>query len=83
MENLKKMQAKTEEPSTKGLHIGWDECMSKMFTIIKPYAGSDGATYKVIKENLEANFPGMTFKIPNIRAAAKQRGLLNQGADID
>ncbi len=83
MENLEKMQSKTEEPSTKGLRIGWDECMSKMFTIIKPYAGSDGATYKVIKENLEANFPGMTFDVLKIRRA-KERGLVKQGdCDMD
>ncbi|MFZ4857965.1 MAG: hypothetical protein ACOYL3_16370 [Desulfuromonadaceae bacterium] len=84
MENLEKMQAKTEEPSTKGLHIGWDECMIKMFAIIRPYAESDGATYRIIKENLEANFPGMPFKIPSIRAAVKLRGIENQGGcDLD
>ena len=83
MENLEKMQAKTEEPSTKGLHIGWDKCMSNMFAIIRPYAESDGATYRIIKENLGANFPGIKFETDNIRLAVR-RGIDNQGGcDLD
>lgn len=72
IENLEKMQGKTQDIKAERVNIGWGECIGKMFDIIRPYVASDGETYRVIKANLEANFPSAPFRVDSIRQSVKR-----------
>ncbi len=80
IENLEKMQSKTQDVKAERVNLGWGECIGKMFEIIRPHTVSDGSAYKLIKANLEANFPSVPFNVDSIRQAVKRHQKENMTA---